>query len=627
MAYSWGFDNSQWYPPHNDPYTLLEFQWTQHQHITQSGEYEVKVVGSPKLPGDVHVYKIDVGFKRGEYLLIQYYKFTGLPSGRCPTNNLGGTLCEGIVIYLVDETKTGAAGHNNEGYPGQSGLPTWPENGKHYKVALLQQDGQYHLEKGQDIGNYNDFWNAGDFLGPSLDSANPVYPNTNSYQGGVIQPTDIQVTVEDHPDPDYMNINVYIPPHVSVTVTVLTDNYPHETAWTIKDNSGIAVHTSPAYEKAGFTYIDTLTLQPDVEYTVEVTDAYSDGMCCGYGQGSFKVESDDGTVLLEAAAFGRSASATFTLQLDNPGPPTPSPSLSPTKAPTPIPTPVPTTPPTAIPTPSPTLSPTNAPTPSPTPVPTAPPTPSPTLSPTKAPTPSPTPAPTTPPTALPTPSPTLSPTKAPTPNSTPVPTAPPTPSPTPVPTTPPTAIPTPSPTKAPTVPPVDPGIQEVVIFSNQDFENDNIGIFTDGGGDCAVVRYVDEPAIVSPNNLAGVGTGGQYCLRLRDNSGIGSSVYTSIMNVASHTSLRLEFDFYVDGFSNGEDFFVEWSTNGRNWNTEERWILGTNIIANQWTRALVYFDSWESSGKPSNIAIRIMADASSNGDKVYVDNAIFFGLS
>jgi hypothetical protein len=151
-------------------------------------------------------------------------------------------------------------------------------------------------------------------------------------------------------------------------------------------------------------------------------------------------------------------------------------------------------------------------------------------------------------------------------------------------------------------------------------------IFIDGGGDCAVVKYDGEAAIASPNNLAGAGSGGSYCVRLRDNSGGASSAYTNLMSVAGYKSLRLEFDFYVDSFENREDFFVEWSAGGNIWNVEQRWIAGTTLEQNQWKRAMVVFDGWAAAGRPSSIAIRIRADASDNGDILYFDNTIFIGI-
>ena len=73
----------------------------------------------------------------------------------------------------------------------------WPGNGAHYKVALLQSDGKYELEQGLNQGHMDDFWKAGDVLGPgngeSEATSEGTYPNTDSYVGGNIVVTGLQI--------------------------------------------------------------------------------------------------------------------------------------------------------------------------------------------------------------------------------------------------------------------------------------------------------------------------------------------------------------------------------------------------------------------------------------------------
>ena len=132
------------------------------------------------------VFKITRGFPQGEYLLIEnrqpLFSYDGpkVPKG-------------GLAIWHIDETKKG---NTDEGYPGQEG---WPQNGRHYKVALLQADGCYHLERRKNNGDGEDYYgghtNAVIGQGPSdYPKTPPFRPTTDAYQNGVIQRTPNQIS-------------------------------------------------------------------------------------------------------------------------------------------------------------------------------------------------------------------------------------------------------------------------------------------------------------------------------------------------------------------------------------------------------------------------------------------------
>jgi hypothetical protein len=123
------------------------------------------------------VYIIDDPYPRGEHLLIENRQKT-LYDGKM-WNGAGGAL-----IWHIDESKSS---NSEAGGPYQE---DWPENGKHYKVALLQADGLYQLEQDANDGQWDDFFTFGRRLGPG--SAG-VYPNTDSYQGGNIIRNDITI--------------------------------------------------------------------------------------------------------------------------------------------------------------------------------------------------------------------------------------------------------------------------------------------------------------------------------------------------------------------------------------------------------------------------------------------------
>ena len=168
MANSWGFDGSQLYPPHFSPWSKIGLGWLTPTLIESSGSYTVAQAET-----NAQVYKISQGYPSGEYLLIENRQPAGfesiIPQG-------------GLVIWHIDE----AAGYYTEGYPVNG---SW--SGGHYKVAVLQADGAYDLEKGSDRGDSTDTWHANGNSELTVSSApgSGPFPNTDAYQGGTFVQT------------------------------------------------------------------------------------------------------------------------------------------------------------------------------------------------------------------------------------------------------------------------------------------------------------------------------------------------------------------------------------------------------------------------------------------------------
>ena len=164
MANSWGFDGSQYYPPHMCAWSKIKMGWVTPTVISAPGNYSL-----PQFETNASVYKIMQNFPSNEYLLVENRQPVGfeadIPQG-------------GLTVFHIDDN----AGYNTQGYPGQAG---WPGNGNHYKVSLLQADGLYSLEKGHNRGNSGDVYHAS---GTSLLSKDTV-PNTDAYQGGTVYQT------------------------------------------------------------------------------------------------------------------------------------------------------------------------------------------------------------------------------------------------------------------------------------------------------------------------------------------------------------------------------------------------------------------------------------------------------
>ena len=97
-----------------------------------------------------------------------------------------------------------------------------------------------------------------------------------------------------------------------VTWSILTDNYPGETTWTVSDASGATVWSGGPYGASGTSYSETTCLATGC-YTLTVNDSYGDGICCDYGQGSFELSSG-GEVLAAGGEFGSVVNLEFCVQ-------------------------------------------------------------------------------------------------------------------------------------------------------------------------------------------------------------------------------------------------------------------------------------------------------------------------
>lgn len=169
MANSWGFSGQQLRPPHFSPWCKIELGWLAPITISVGGTHNIAQVQTNAV-----VHKITSNFPSQEYLLLENRNKTGYDAD---------IPAAGLAVWHIDDT----ASHDDEGYPGQAG---WPENGLHYRVALLQADGNYDLEKNVNTGDGGDLYRSGGVtaIGPS------TVPSTDTYKGGNVADTGISIT-------------------------------------------------------------------------------------------------------------------------------------------------------------------------------------------------------------------------------------------------------------------------------------------------------------------------------------------------------------------------------------------------------------------------------------------------
>ena len=164
---AWGFDGSQQYPSHMSAWSKSKLGWLSPQPILPGSFVAPQVETSPS------VFRIDCGYPPGELVLVENRQQVGF-DGALPQG--------GLAIWHVDESK-GSFGNddpdNDEGYPGQL---FWPNNGRHYRVALLQADGAYDMEMNFNRG---DAWDIYHGAGTSSITQTSV-PDLQAYQQGLL---------------------------------------------------------------------------------------------------------------------------------------------------------------------------------------------------------------------------------------------------------------------------------------------------------------------------------------------------------------------------------------------------------------------------------------------------------
>lgn len=111
------------------------------------------------------------------------------------------------------------------------------------------------------------------------------------------------------------NVSAAIPSSFAIDMRITFDNYPEETSWEIRDSSNQFATSGNNYgaNAPGSTINISKTLSYGC-YTLIVRDAYGDGICCTYGNGSYTLtNSTNNTVLASGGTFGATQSTSFCL--------------------------------------------------------------------------------------------------------------------------------------------------------------------------------------------------------------------------------------------------------------------------------------------------------------------------
>ncbi|MBC8755247.1 DUF5011 domain-containing protein [Kordia sp. YSTF-M3] len=101
-----------------------------------------------------------------------------------------------------------------------------------------------------------------------------------------------------------------------VSLSITFDNYPEETSWQITNSGGSVVASGGTYasQADGSTLNIAVGCLDDGCYDFTITDAYGDGICCAYGNGSFTLTNNEtGATLASGGSFTTSDTTNFCL--------------------------------------------------------------------------------------------------------------------------------------------------------------------------------------------------------------------------------------------------------------------------------------------------------------------------
>ncbi|MEO0734664.1 MAG: T9SS type A sorting domain-containing protein, partial [Bacteroidota bacterium] len=136
--------------------------------------------------------------------------------------------------------------------------------------------------------------------------------------------------------------------------------------------------------------------------------------------------------------------------------------------------------------------------------------------------------------------------------------------------------------------------------------------WNDGGSDC--YRYSGSRSWE-----------GSYSIRIRDNSGAASAMTSDPFNLSGLASVEISFYFYPNSMENGEDFWVRYN-DGSGWQTVATYTRGTDFNNNTFYSATVTLPASQFN-LSNNASFRIQCDASNNADRVYIDEVVITGFN
>ncbi len=96
-----------------------------------------------------------------------------------------------------------------------------------------------------------------------------------------------------------------------IHLDLLTDDYASETSWELRNSAGTVLFSGNNYSANNTHVIEDMTVQANDCYEFEIFDSSDDGVCCGYGNGSYKITTDNNTIIKQGGQFTTSELTSF----------------------------------------------------------------------------------------------------------------------------------------------------------------------------------------------------------------------------------------------------------------------------------------------------------------------------
>ncbi|MCF6306705.1 MAG: T9SS type A sorting domain-containing protein [Flavobacteriaceae bacterium] len=91
-----------------------------------------------------------------------------------------------------------------------------------------------------------------------------------------------------------------------VNLELTTDDYAEETSWEFRDSNGTVLYSFGPYQETtddNTTFNYSFDVSENECYTFEIFDEFGDGICCGFGNGSYSLTTDNSTIIFSGGEF------------------------------------------------------------------------------------------------------------------------------------------------------------------------------------------------------------------------------------------------------------------------------------------------------------------------------------